>query len=60
MGGRLERLRAADTYWVSTVRLTAAEAAALLSKIGQTLRNWKKTSAFPMNKLGGPWIVIRP
>jgi hypothetical protein len=40
--------------------LTVAEAAALLRKTGRRLRNWKKASAFPMTKLGGQWIVIRP
>ncbi|HEX3804034.1 MAG TPA: hypothetical protein VHV75_14435 [Solirubrobacteraceae bacterium] len=41
--------------------LTVAEAGALVRKTGQTLRNWKRqNAAFPMKKMGGQWIVIRP
>ncbi len=40
---------------------TLAEAADSLPWSGQTLVNWKrKNPAFPIKKLGGQWIVVRP
>lgn len=41
--------------------MTLAEAAAFLRKSTQTLLNWrKKYPAFPIEKWGGQWVVIRP
>lgn len=41
--------------------MTLAEAAAFLRKSKQTLLNWrKKYPAFPIEKWGGQWVVIRP
>ena len=41
--------------------MTLAEAAAFMRKSTQTLLNWrKKYPAFPLEKWGGQWIVIRP
>ncbi len=40
---------------------TLAEAANSLPWSGQTLVNWKKKNpAFPLKKMGGQWVVIRP
>jgi hypothetical protein len=41
--------------------MTLAEAATFLRKSTQTLLNWrKKYPAFPIEKWGGQWVVIRP
>lgn len=38
-----------------------AETASWLRKSTQTLRNWKKKNpAFPLELMGGHWVVIRP
>lgn len=40
---------------------TLAEAASSLPWSGQTLVNWKKKNpAFPLKKMGGQWVAIRP
>lgn len=40
---------------------TLAEAANSLPWSGQTLVNWKKKNpAFPLKKMGGQWVAIRP
>ena len=40
---------------------TLAEAARSLPWTGQTLVNWKKKNpAFPLKKMGGQWVAIRP
>ena len=40
---------------------TLAEAARSLPWSGQTLVNWKKKNpSFPLKKMGGQWVAIRP
>lgn len=40
---------------------TLTEAANWLPWTGQTLVNWKKKNpAFPLKKMGGQWVAIRP